>query len=252
MSTANTGVNALSMDNVTFVPRAGFSGTVNIPFTAYDAGNSKVTGTVHITVSAPTTTNPGTTTDPGNTTKPSYTVSFPDVPNTTGNAWYYTAVMDLAQAGVIGGRSDGKFYPNDAVTYGEALKMIMLATGYTEQAPTGNHWASGYMSRAVTDKLLPKSVDPDRKISRYTIAEVAAKALRLPASAVQTTAFDDMAASEASAPYVMALYTAGIVNGSKDEAGKVNFKGTFAIRRCEMSVIIWRINNYNRTGNANG
>ena len=88
VSTANTGVNALSMDNVTFVPRAGFSGTVNIPFTAYDAGNSKVTGTVHITVSAPTTTNPGTTTDPGNTTKPSYTVSFPDVPNTTGNAWY--------------------------------------------------------------------------------------------------------------------------------------------------------------------
>ena len=173
------------------------------------------------------------------------------MPNTTANAWYYTAVMDLAQAGVIGGRSDGKFYPNDAVTYGEALKMIMLAAGYAEQAPTGNHWASGYMSRAVTDKLLPKSVDPDRKISRYTITEIAAKALKLPANAVQTSPFDDMAANLESAPYVVALYQAGIVNGTT-ENGKVNFKGTYAIRRCEMSVIIWRINNYNRTGNANG
>lgn len=252
VSTNNNGLNALSMDNVTFLPRSGFTGTVNIPFTAYDAGNSKVTGTVRITVTAPATTDPGTPTDPGTDTKPNYTVSFPDVPNTTGNAWYYTAVMDLAQAGVIGGRSDGKFYPNDAVTYGEALKMIMLATGYTEQAPTGKHWASGYMSRAVTDKLLPKSVDPDRKISRYTISEVAAKALHLPTNAVQTSAFADMAVNEASAPYVMALYTAGIVNGSKDETGKVNFKGTYAIRRSEMSVIIWRINNYNRTGNAAG
>ena len=254
VSATNTGVNALSMDNVTFVPRTGFSGTVDIPFTAYDAGNSKVTGTVHISVTAPVAPDPGTTTNPGTdpNTKPVYTVSFPDVPNTTGNAWYYTAVMDLAQAGVIGGRSDGKFYPNDAVTYGEALKMIMLAAGYTEQAPTGKHWASGYMSRAVTDKLLPKSVDPDRKISRYTITEVAAKALHLPVSAVQTSPFADMAVSEASAPYVMALYTAGIVNGSKDETGKVNFKGTYAIRRSEMSVIIWRINNYNRTGNAAG
>lgn len=254
VSTTNTGVNALSMNNVTFVPKAGYSGPVSIPFSAYDEGNSKVSGTVRITVTAPPPTKPDTnpgTTNPDNGSKPNYTVSFADVPNTTGNAWYYTAVMDLAQAGVIGGRSDGKFYPNDAVTYGEALKMIMLAAGYTEQAPTGNHWASGYMSRAVTDKLLPKSVDPDRKISRYTITEIAAKALKLPANAVQTSPFDDMAANLESAPYVVALYQAGIVNGTT-ENGKVNFKGTYAIRRCEMSVIIWRINNYNRTGNANG
>ena len=60
-----------------------------------------------------------------------------------------------------------------------------------------------------------------------------------------------MAANLESAPYVVALYQAGIVNGTT-ENGKVNFKGTYAIRRCEMSVIIWRINNYNRTGSAAG
>ena len=44
------------------------------------------------------------------------------------------------------------------MTYGEALKMILLAAGYPEQAPTGTHWASGYQTRAITDGIMSQSV----------------------------------------------------------------------------------------------
>ncbi|MCI8759260.1 MAG: hypothetical protein HFF82_09545, partial [Oscillospiraceae bacterium] len=52
VSATSTTVNALRMDNVSFVPKAGYSGTVSIPFAAYDAAGSKVSGTVKIAVTA--------------------------------------------------------------------------------------------------------------------------------------------------------------------------------------------------------
>ncbi len=68
---------------------------------------------------------------------------------------------------MLGGYEDNTFRPNGEVTYGEALKMIMKAAGYADQAPTDKHWASGYLARAQADGLLPAgTVGLDRKISR--------------------------------------------------------------------------------------
>jgi len=235
-----TAANALSMDNVSFVPRVGYSGTVSIPFAAYDALGNKVGGTVKITVTATQVTTPGTTTPPTN-----LTVSFTDVPKNTSTAWYYNEVAYLVSVGVLGGYEDNTFRPNGEVTYGEALKMIMKAAGYADQAPTDKHWASGYLARAQADGLLPAgTVGLDRKISRYTIAEIAAKALKLPTSARTTSPFTDMSMTVSSAPYVLALYDASIVNGTADAKGNVNFYGVNSIRRCEMAAIIYRMNTY--------
>lgn len=252
VSTTNTTANALSMNNVSFVPRVGFSGTVSIPFSAYDELDNKVGGTVKITVTATTTpgtnpgTNPGTPSNPGTTTPPTnLTVSFTDVPKTTATSWYYNEVAYLVNAGVLGGYEDNTFRPNGEVTYGEALKMIMKAAGYADLAPTDKHWASGYLARAQADGLLPAgTVGLDRKISRYTIAEIAAKALKLPASSRTVSPFSDMSMTVTSAPYVLSLVDAGIVNGTADSTGAVNYYGVNSIRRCEMAVIIYRMNTY--------
>ena len=158
--------------------------------------------------------------------------------------WFYTYVMDLAQAGVVNGMTATTYGPNGEVKYGEALKMIMLATGYSEQAPTGKHWASGYLSRALSDGLLTKSVDLERKIDRYAIAEIAARAMRLPKPSATKSPFADMAMDHASAPYVLALYEAGIVEGSNRNDGALVYYGVNSIRRSEIAAIIWRINNY--------
>lgn len=175
----------------------------------------------------------------------SYSKSFADVKPTN---WFYTYVMDLAQAGVINGMTDTTYSPDSEVTYGQALKLIMLAAGYAQQAPTGKSWASGYLTAAQKDGLLPSTVteaDLNRKITRYAIAEIAAKAMKLPAPTTDTSPFSDMTMSVSYAPYVLALYEAKIVEGSAVN-GQVKFYGVNSIRRSEMATIVWRINNYKK------
>ncbi|MBN1320831.1 MAG: S-layer homology domain-containing protein [Thermoleophilia bacterium] len=53
--------------------------------------------------------------------------SFPDVPSTNP---YYAAITDLADRGIISGKTDGKFYPGDAVTRQQFAKMIVGTGGY--------------------------------------------------------------------------------------------------------------------------
>lgn len=238
-----TAATALSMDNVSFVPAANYSGTVTIPFSAYDEQGSKLSGSVKISVTA-TTPKPSVPDTPNNPGTVVPTVTFKDVPKTSATAWYYDAVTALASAGILGGFEDGTFRPDGEVTYGQALKMIMMAAGYPEQAPTTKHWASGYVAKALSDGLLSQSVDPDRKINRYSIAEIAAKALRLPTSALTASPFSDMAMTVSSAPYVLSLYDAKIVAGSTNSKGEVMYYGVNSIRRSEMAVIIQRMYNY--------
>jgi hypothetical protein len=43
---------------------------------------------------------------------------------------YYEAIQSLAAAGIINGKSDGKFHPGDLVTRQQFAKMIVLGCGY--------------------------------------------------------------------------------------------------------------------------
>ena len=141
------------------------------------------------------------------------------------------------------------------MTYAQALKMILLAAGYPEPVQTGKHWASGYLQQAVNDGLTAITAEQlDRRISRNAIAEIAAKALKLPLSTLTASPFTDMQMSDAAATYVLPLYEASIIVGTEkpEGSGIVYFYGGNAIRRSEMAVIIWRINNYRRTGSVNG
>lgn len=176
-----------------------------------------------------------------------YTKSFTDVKK---DDWFYTYVMDLAESGVINGFEEttngvtlSTYKPADNVTYAQALKLIMLAAGYEEQAPTGTHWASGYMTRAQEDKLIATVFTEsglDEQISRNMIAQIAARAMKLPKSTRTESPLKDVAMTNVYASYILSLYDAGIITG--DENGL--FNGTNKITRAEMAAIVWRINNY--------
>lgn len=188
---------------------------------------------------------------------PVYTVSFPDVKPTD---WFYTYVMDLAQAGIINGipvPENGtlvNYYkpnnPNDPddktcqVTYAQALKLIMLAVGYEEQDPTGEHWASGYLTKAQADALISTVLTEarlDEQISRNMIAQIAARAMNLPKSTRTESPLKDVDMNGVYTPYILSLYDAEIITG--DDNGM--FNGTDKITRAEMATIVWRIMNYN-------
>ena len=205
------------IDAVTYVPPMGWSGTASVPFTAYLVGGGTITGTVSISVTATSST------------------SLRDVKTTD---WYATYVTDLMAAGVLTGYEDNTFRSTNNVTYGEILKLVMLATGYSEQSKTGTHWASGYVERALSDGIISERVNPDAYADRAAVADIAAKAMKLAPVTGGTSPFTDSANG-----YARALYNAGIITGY-EENGRTYYRGANRIERSHIAAIIWRIMNY--------
>lgn len=150
--------------------------------------------------------------------------------------WYYDYVMDLSKNGVINGNPDGTFAPDRAITAGETLKLVLLAAGHTAQAPSGEHWASGYGTYAVSMGYLAKEQvgNLGGTMKRVDVARLAAKAIGYGAS-IASSPFTDT-----SDGYVTALYEAGVLTGS-EENGELVFKPDSSITRAEAAAIVWRL-----------
>ncbi len=161
---------------------------------------------------------------------------FRDVPT---GIWYESYVTELSQKGIIGGYPDGTFRPDTSVTYGQALKLILLAAGYPEMPAANGHWAGGYLNLAMEYGFLPfeGGLDLERPITRLEVAQLAARALGL-SGMMEESPFVDSDDSE-----VLAMYQAGILQGSVRD-GLVYFDGDDALLRSQISAIIWRIEQY--------
>jgi len=72
---------------------------------------------------------------------------FPDVKSNHWAAKYINYAGDIKN-GIINGRTDGLFHPNDDITYAEAVTILMRMLGYTD-AEVGMVWPDGYMNAAV-------------------------------------------------------------------------------------------------------
>lgn len=212
---------ANQMSQLRFVPSASFTGSVEIPYVALNAnGTALATGTFSLGVL--------------NSRK-----TLKDVNSST---WCYKYVMELTDQNVISGYNDGSFKPNSTVTYGAALKLIMLAAGYPEQAPTGKNVFSGYLSRAQADGIITRSnVNLSAPITRLQVAQLASGALKLSTSGLSSVKpFTDTAD-----PHVQALNAAGIVEGYFSN-GTSTYRPSNTLTRGQMSAIVWRMNQYRK------
>lgn len=165
-------------------------------------------------------------------------VEFPDVK--TGD-WFYEYVAELAGSGVINGFEDGSFRPGEDVTWGQALKLILLTSGFSEKAADKDgHWASGYLKFAEEKEYVAKGsvTDLDGAISRGEIASLAAAALELSVPGDMENPFDDTSSQAA-----LALYAEGIMEGSLED-GKRLFKGDDSIKRSEICAVLCRMADY--------
>lgn len=209
------------LDDVTYVPKADFTGIVEIPFTASSLTGGSITGRIRIYVVGKT---------------------FEDVDP---NNWAAPYINRLYASGIISGTSATAhtFSPDANMTYGAALKMILTAAGYPKQSETGGtHWASNYLNLAYKKGIVSSTdIDLDAAVDRTTIAELAAKALDL--SKAKSVDSGIIAPSDSTNGYVYALYNAGIINGSF-VGGKNYFYGDKLITRAEVAKIICMINDY--------
>ena len=158
--------------------------------------------------------------------------------------WYYEYVAVLNSRGMIDGYADGRFGPNDELTSGAALVMVLKAAGSGNLAATNSHWASGYADYAVEHGYLSQEEigDLDEPMARGVVAKLAAQALGVEASdgASPFADVDD--------GLLTALYELGIITGSTAENGDTVFLPDQSITRAEISVIVWQVDRVHTYG----
>ena len=145
------------------------------------------------------------------------------------NDWFYTYVKDLYTDGTVNGMTATTFVPNGNLTYGQALKLIVCALGNPEQAKTGAHWASGYLTFAKKNGWLANDVNLDGAVSRLAFCQIAAKAKNLTEQPASNPFTDTSDAS------VLALNKAGVINGMT----ATTFQPGGILTRAQISKIIW-------------
>ena len=73
-----------------------------------------------------------------------YTI-FPDVPSSRWSSGYVNVAV--RSAGIMTGYANGKFGPEDIITYGMAVTVLMKMLGYTT-ADVGAKWPDGFIAKA--------------------------------------------------------------------------------------------------------
>lgn len=198
-----------------FVPASGFTGSVEIPYVACNSsGDPIASGKLCLGIVS----------------------AMEDFSDITSSTWCYKYVLELSDADVIDGYSDGTFKPDNQVTYGAALKLIMLAAGYDEQKPVNSNVFSGYLARAQADGLVSGSVNLNAPITRLAVSQIAAKAMGLSISNLSSV----RPFTDTTDPYVQALNAAGIVEGYFSN-GTSTFKPYNTLTRGQISAIVWRM-----------
>ena len=107
------------LGEVTFLPKAGYSGVVTIPYVGTDADGIEYTGTVQVMVT------------------PSASSRFSDMGSY--NSWAGASVEFLAAYGITTGTGDGAtFSPASTLTRGDYILMLYRTFGFSSTAAAGN------------------------------------------------------------------------------------------------------------------
>ena len=142
--------------------------------------------------------------------------------------WYYDYVTALYTKGVVNGMTETTYEPAATLTWGQALKLLLVGTGKMEAAAvTGEDWAAPYAEKAAELKIVPEEYELSGKISRLEFCTVAAKLLGLENGTA--AAFPDCTDA-----YVGAMAEKGIIGGFEDGT----FRPDESLTRAQIAKII--------------
>lgn len=223
------------LGEVTFLPKAGYSGVVTIPYVGTDADGIEYTGTVQVMVT------------------PSASSRFSDMDSY--NSWAGASVEFLAAYGITTGTGDGAtFSPASTLTRGDYILMLYRTFGFSSTTAAGNFTdvaAGSYYAEALAHaKALgiataeaDGSLRPNDPVTRQDAMVFLLRAMQAVNRSVPNaydsylSRFPDGASVADYARTAMAaMAQAGVIQGN--EQGKLNPTGT--LNRAEMAVILHR------------
>lgn len=162
------------------------------------------------------------------------------------DAWYTEDILSAVETGLINGKGNGEFKPDDNLTYAEAIKLAAcMNQQYVDGKITlqnGNPWYSTYVEYCENKNIVRNKYKYDDYATRIGYMYIFANALPIEAYDEINRIDDGMIPDvPADAPYagcVYKLYRAGIVTGV-DAAHNCN--PTASIKRSEVAVIVARM-----------
>ncbi len=204
---------------------------------------------------------PGVTSGSTNVTLPETSTTVPVVnfSDLDQAAWASDAIKYLAGKGILSGKGDGKFYPNDIVTREEFVKIIVEAFKIYDENATADfddvdesRWSYGYIASGVRAGIIKGISDtefnPAGTITRQDMAVIinrTAKLLGLDLAGDSSVFTDDAQIAPYAKDAVGALADAGIIKGMGD--------GSFAplgtVTRAQAAMVAYEL--MNAVGGAN-
>ena len=164
------------------------------------------------------------------------------------DAWYHDEIVEAVYTGIINGKSETIFAPDDLLTYAEAVKLAAcMSQVYLNGNVTltlGTPWYQPYADYCRINNITTKNYYYDANATRAGYMEIFANAL--PDSAfedinnIPNGSILDVKTSASYAHYVYKLYRAGIVTGVD---ALHNCKPDDNIKRSEVAAIISRMMN---------
>lgn len=175
-----------------------------------------------------------------------YNCPFTDVP--TGE-WYYANVSGAHKMGLIDGKTDTTFCPNDNITYAEIIKLAacmhqLYTTGTVTLTNGSSVWYSTYMKYCLDNEILAEDLSSKANVKITRSEYVAIFARALPAEAfdrintIPANAIPDVKISDDNSAEIYKFYRAGIIDGSDDYG---TFNPNSNIKRSEVATILIRM-----------
>ena len=179
------------------------------------------------------------------TAMPVYAVSFSDI----NGHWAHDNIIKLAGQGVVNGYEDGTFRPENMVTYGEFMKLVVCSyvpeKNIIKNLPD-KHWAAGYVATAEVWGLMPPGTvfldELDKPINRIEMVKILAIIDSNATSPEYTKKKELDFVDIGSLPAVYVEYLSRVVNkgyilGNPDKT----FKPESNLSRAEMVTILTRL-----------
>jgi hypothetical protein len=222
-----------SVGDVAFVPDAGFTGTVTIPYTGFSVNGTSFRSIVTIQVNGRTGS-----------------AYFADVGQSY--EWAAGAIDYLYDAGIVNGTGGGKYSPGENMTRGDFLLMLHRAMGYTgstknnfSDVPKGSYY---YDAIAIAKDLgiaigSNNKIGPTSPLTRQDAMVYIYRALRVTGVTLTPGTNADLAGfadkdkiSSYALEAVKALVRAGMIKGSGDRLMPMS-----VFSRAEMAVVFYRV-----------
>ena len=224
------------IDNVSFVPGAGYVGTATLTYTGYDTDGESFPGTIKITIAAVT---------------PTASLYFKDV--NTSYSWAVTAIDYLYKASIVNGTGSGIYSPAAKITRGDFMLMLSRALKLTSSSAVTNFGDvprdSYYYNAVAVAKALGIAQGsngnfyPTSAITREDAMVLVFRALQISGKTMPTgtlanlSAYNDRSAvSSYAISAVGSLVSKGLVKGDGLYLNPQN-----SVTRAEMAVILYRV-----------